>query len=73
MKDHEANNREQIESAMNDTNTRAILEIQNEHKTVIDQMNQDFDNEMSQILENHEAELEKQNAGPREENERLQE
>jgi hypothetical protein len=36
-------------------------------------MDQDFDNEMSQILANHEAELEKQNAGPREENERLQE
>ena len=73
MKDQAANNREQIESAMNDKHMLAILEMQNQHKTVIDQMDQDFDNEMSQILGNHEAELEKQKAGPREENERLQE
>jgi len=47
--------------------------MQNEHKTVIDQMNQEFDNEMSQLMDKHEAELEKRNSGPKEENERLKE
>jgi len=53
--------------------SKVILDMQNEHKTVIDQMNQEFDNEMSQLMDKHEVELEKRNSGPKEENERLKE